>query len=474
MRYVKFLIGVFAILVALWVILGEQLSGASADAMVNARLVTLRSPIAGTLEIAPRELGSSLRRGEAVATTTDPLADVVRLNDLQMEVEIAQAVLAQADRDVADNEALIAGLAQRVETYRAHRVAELETRLAFARDRLWLLTGSADDGISLMMPPNGPAIADLPDETLDAPAATTAPDAVPAPAPQPGPVARADARPQDQASLALPPAPGERPLPPPAAEALPGVSDPDTEAGAERGNGLLDDDPTWLPGEPRSQALLISHARERVAVLEIELASAQAGAFLGDGYNDAPNAEQRRIELEGLLEQQRSAQKAAGERLTAVKARLDRERLGVNRFSSATISSPVDGTFWELRTANGETVQRGDAVAVLVDCGSAMVTASVTEQIYNSLQVGDSASFRPNGGTEVLSGTVNRLAGAGAETIYRNLAVAPSQKHLERYDVAIAVPALQGTGPGACTVGRTGRVFFDDRPLDIFRRLLRG
>lgn len=88
---------------------------------------------------------------------------------------------------------------------------------------------------------------------------------------------------------------------------------------------------------------------------------------------------------------------------------------------------------------------------------------------YNDLSPGDPARFRPSGGDATFEGTVARLAGSGAETIYRNLAIAPSVRHLERYDVAIVVAVLREDPELACAVGRTGQVFFQDRPLDWLR-----
>lgn len=116
-------------------------------------------------------------------------------------------------------------------------------------------------------------------------------------------------------------------------------------------------------------------------------------------------------------------------------------------------------------------MQRGDAVARLLDCGSTLVTLSVTESVYNTLNVGDAALFRLRGETGNFDATVLRLAGAGAATFYRNLAVAPSQKHLERYDVTLLVPGLAADPELRCAIGRTGRVFFDRRPLDWLRSL---
>ena len=45
MRIARLLIGVIVILVAGWIIVGEQMSGASANAVVNARISTVRAGI---------------------------------------------------------------------------------------------------------------------------------------------------------------------------------------------------------------------------------------------------------------------------------------------------------------------------------------------------------------------------------------------------------------------------------------------
>jgi len=129
----------------------------------------------------------------------------------------------------------------------------------------------------------------------------------------------------------------------------------------------------------------------------------------------------------------------------------------------------VDGLIWEVLAADGEQIQRGDPVLHLVDCSSTMVSLSVSESVYNTLEPGQVAGFRATGASRVLDATVSRLAGAGAATVYRSLAVAPSQKHLERYDVTLLVNGLRDLPELSCAIGRTGRVFFDRRPLDLLR-----
>lgn len=390
MKYGRLILGLVAIVVAVWIIVGEQMSGATADAVVNAPIVTVRATVAGNLTVPTRQLGGRITQGEVLASIQDPVVDRIRLDDLLMEARLEEATRVQIEALLSDTQAIRDTLVARTAIFREERLQELRTRLAHAEARLAILDAQGA----------------IPDD--------------------------------DQQLL------------------LDAVGD-----GTDR-----------LPGEPRLDALVLDHARERVAVLQIALRAAEQNVFLGDGYNDAPNAEQRAIELESEIAALQSRLIEAQERSAAVRERADRERLRVNSLTGGDVSSPVTGLLWEVLQANGVNVQRGDPLLRLVDCQGAVVTGSVTEGVYNALSIGDAAKFRLAGASSVYDATVARLAGSGAETIYRNLAVAPSQRHLERFDVALIVPQLAQSGPEACMIGRTGRAFFDARPLDAFRRLL--
>ncbi len=153
--------------------------------------------------------------------------------------------------------------------------------------------------------------------------------------------------------------------------------------------------------------------------------------------------------------------------LDAYDVRTERELSRLVGLRGDTLSSQVNGVLWQELTADGVNVQRGDPIMQVADCDSVLVTLSVSETIYNSISTGDTATFRPLGGNQVMQGTVARLAGAGAASVYSNMAVSPSEEHLERYDVALVVPELRADPTGGCSIGRTGRVFFDERPFDI-------
>lgn len=387
--YARMAIGVAIVLIAIWVIVTEQMSGASADATINARLVTVRSPVAGEVDMPRRGFGSRVSAEEVIANVQDVLVDGVRLDDLAMERQLAAAAVARLQMLETETLAVMDGLSTRSERFRAEKISELEVRLEAARERLAILeSGDIPDGLA--------------------------------------------------ADLAL----------------------------------AQDEDGNRLPLEPRLPQLWINYARERVETLEIALRAAEDGVFLGDGFNDAPYAEQRLVALQGELAAYAADLTEAETRLAVVTAREAAERRRVSRSGGADLVSPVRGLYWEVLAADGATVQRGDPVARLLDCDSTIVTLSVTEGVFNRLSIGDPAVFRPRGESETYQGTVERLAGAGAATVYANLAIAPSQRHLERHDVTLSVPALRDTPALDCMVGRTGRVFFDARPLDRLRDLL--
>lgn len=215
----------------------------------------------------------------------------------------------------------------------------------------------------------------------------------------------------------------------------------------------------------------LANAQETVRSARINLAAAERGIFLGDGYNDAPYSEQRISELEVQRDQLQASAAVQASVLEALDARIRAEQLRVNRLSSASLQANVSGLIWDYLAVSGEAVQRGQDLVTLVDCQSTIVTLSVTERVYNGITLGSSAQFRMNGSDQLLSGVVTRVAGSGASTVYENLAIAPSERHLERFDVTLDVPALRQEPELFCLIGRTGRVFFEDRPLDWLRRV---
>jgi hypothetical protein len=111
-----------------------------------------------------------------------------------------------------------------------------------------------------------------------------------------------------------------------------------------------------------------------------------------------------------------------------------------------------------MMTSPGEDVQIGQPLLKVLDCSGSVITANVTESVYNRLQLGDHTTFEPNDGGAPISGTVVNLTGAAGAPA--NLAINPDALGKEPYRVTVA-PA--DAAAHDCTVGRTGRVIFARR-----------
>ncbi len=380
MRFTRLIIGFLVIVVAIGIIASEQLAGASADAVVNARLTTVRAPIAGTLTSQRRALGTSVSSGESLGTLQDPLVESVRLDDLVREQHGISAEILNLEHNIAAVEEALRSLSDRTRIYHVERLRQLEAEV---RSTAALK-----------------AIAEERAKTRSATGSTRARSAT-----------------------------------------------------------------------QRSADLELEDAKQRALMAEIALEAARRGVYLGDGYNDAPYSDQQTAELSLRLSSLKAELASARARSDALGERVAAERVRVSRLASAELVSNVRGRVWEVIAGSGEMVQRGQDILKLVDCDSTIVTLSVSESVYNRLKPGDSAVFRAGGDGRAFAGTVTRLAGSGAETVYRNLAIAPSARHLERYDVSLLSPALNDDPGLGCAVGRTGRVFFEARPLDFLRSL---
>lgn len=395
MRSIKIIAGLTFVILALFVIFREQTAGVSGDAFVNARISTIRAPIAGTFQLVSRPLGARISRGDALGALSDPLVDNIRLSDLLQQRAEALAEIDRLDRTGNAIESAIEELRAQAASHRKERTEQLRA-----------LVESADASRSA-----------------------------------------ADAR-LRYAELSL-----ER-------------SRRLSKQGIRTGESLEE-----AQSSAEVAALNLRNAEESSRVARINLGAAERGILLGDGYNDTPSSGQRISELQARKAEIDANAEAQSAIFNALEASIRTERLRVNQLTSSALQANVSGLVWDYLAVSGETVQRGQELLRLVDCDSAIVTLSVTERVYNGIQLGSSASFRMNGSGRLLQGTVTRVAGSGAAAVYENLAIAPSERHLGRFDVTLDVPALREDEELRCLVGRTGRVFLENRPLDWLRRL---
>jgi multidrug resistance efflux pump len=196
---------------------------------------------------------------------------------------------------------------------------------------------------------------------------------------------------------------------------------------------------------------------ERRKATQVELAAAQNGTFVSDGYNDTSESAQRGLEVELQLADVDARLTGASNELTVLSQDLVRETKRQEKLSTAVIRASISGRLWEVMTAPGEHVNAGQELMRLLDCSSANVSASVSETVYQKLWIGQPATFKPSGGGAEVKGSIVDLTGLAA--VASNNAIQPKALSGAPYHVTLRFPALDSNA--GCQISRSGLVTFD-------------
>lgn len=381
-RALKSLIGVALLVTVGWIPAQRLFQVSSVEAVVNARLVKVRAPIAGVVASNGDDLkvGGILTKGVPLVAVSNPRADRGQLTSaterLQRLEDDRQAVATKLDT----LEGLRADLRTQLTAFRTDRIRQIGAQVAEA------------------------------DAQISAAEATLARD-------------RAQAN----------------------------------RLSSLKGEGVA----SMSAYEDATSAAAISEAKLRQAraarqSLVIERDALEHGTYLGDGYNDQPRSAQRLDELAETIASLQAQARTDDMQISTAKATVAHERQSYALQHEASLTSPVSGKIWQVLTSPGEQVVAGQELMTLVDCSQTVVTAAVSEAVYNSLSVGTPATFTFREGGAPLKGKVVQLSGVAAAS--SNFAIIPSALKKGSYRVTVAVD-----DPGhanACAVGRTGRVVF--------------
>ena len=382
-RLLKVAVGALLVLAVGWLPVRTLLQTTSTEAVINARLITLRAPIEGEVGagLGATAVGMQLEPGAGVMKIVNRRAERGRLDDLNRLITRLESerVGLTARRD--DLQAMHTDLSEQTRAFMDGRLRQLEARSA-----------------------------ELTSE-----------------------IAAAAANRQE----------AERAL----ARALP-LAESQTIT-----NASLEKVKRDVTVTTETHAAL----RHRLAGIEVEAASLRKGVFIGDSYNDRPRSSQRADEVAQRLSEVTATLREHETQLANLRGELTDETKRFAELAAADLSAPVRGSVWEVMTAPGETVVRGQELVRLLDCSGVVVTATVGETAYNRLRIGDPATFRLRGESRDHQGRIIGLTGVAAAPA--NLAIQPSALAKEPYRVTVALPGL--ATPGQCDVGRTGRVTFE-------------
>ncbi|MHC6157954.1 HlyD family efflux transporter periplasmic adaptor subunit [Bradyrhizobium elkanii] len=379
-RLLKVGIGLAIVTVFGWLPLRAVLQTSSVEAVVNARIVTLRSPIDGTVSAKPQKSTqlSVVREGDAILHVVNARGDRARLDDLRRQMSRLENERPSLAAKLAAAETAQQDLARQASQFRDGRILQLEARIA----------------------------------EIEAAAAR-----------------------REEAVAAV-----------------------------ERASSLIKSgsvSTVEMARLTREQAIAQQTeigARRRLDAAKVELTAARNGTYLGDSYNDRPSSVQREEEMRQRVSDLRADLAHADAEIDWLTHEIAAEQLHYVNRAEADIKAPVGGRIWEMMTSPGEDVRAGQPLLKLLDCSGAVVTANVTESVYNGLKLGEQASFEPNDGSAALQGEIVNLTGASGAPA--NLAINPDALNKEPYRVTVSMPALDTTGKD-CAVGRTGRVVFN-------------
>ena len=162
-----------------------------------------------------------------------------------------------------------------------------------------------------------------------------------------------------------------------------------------------------------AEQTLLSLGHRRTA-LDVELAALKTGIYVGDSYNDRPQSLQRADDLSLRLNELGADIEQRQARLALLRTELVGEQQRYAERSEANLASPVRGSVWEIMTAPGESVARGQDLVRLLDCSGLVVTATVGETAYNHLRIGDHARFRFRGESKDYEGRILGLTGVAS------------------------------------------------------------
>jgi multidrug resistance efflux pump len=383
-RIGKAAVGLLLLLVLGWMPVRALLQTTSTEAVVNARLISLRASIEGEIE-QPRKgvnIGSELVAGQAVLRIVNGRAERGRLADLRRLIDQLSNEREGITARINELTALYNDLGNQVRAFQEGRVRQLTERAAELRSEL--------------------AAAHINRDT--------------------------------------------------AAKALARI-EPILASGSITATTL--EKYTREAQVTVETYLTIQH---RLAALEVELQAVQQGTFIGDSYNDRPRSSQRVDELGQRLGELKADLRERDARLLTLRKELTEETKVFGENSAAEIVAPVASRVWEMLTAPGESVVRGQDLIRLLDCSGLVVTATVGEGVYNRLYLGQSATFQLRGEYAAHAGRIISLTGVSAAPA--NFAIQPSAMVKEPYRVTVRLTDLDQASQ--CKVGRTGRVTFGE------------
>ncbi|HEV7478951.1 MAG TPA: HlyD family efflux transporter periplasmic adaptor subunit, partial [Roseiarcus sp.] len=374
-RFLKIALGIGLVVAFGWAPLRAMLATTSVEAIVNARIETIRAPIEGIVQAPGEKTNWSSTAAPPKLTINNPYADRSRLDELRRDLNTLESQEETLGRQSQLTQTALDTISRQAEKYRAGRLKLIDARLA--RQTAELQATSA--------------------KTSQTTASKQRSDHL-----------------QQTGFI----------------------------SGAESDRVQYE----WNAATSAEAA-----AQKRLEETKVEHDAVADGVFIGDSYNDSPSSIQRETELKmkkGELDAQLAGVRT---QITHINDQIAEEEVRFKLRSEAAVVLPSIGRVWEMLVGPGEFVNKGQDLMRVLDCSHPIVSANVDERVYNRLEVGSPATFRPLQDGKTYHGTVINLTGAAGAPA--NFAIAPINLRKSPFYVTIAMDDMDAAG---CSIGRTG------------------
>jgi multidrug resistance efflux pump len=135
-RIVKFSIGAALLGVGALTTYQQVVVRVSREAVINARVASVRAPMDGIVKTAPTNPGRAVQAGALIGNIEDPMADDARVFQLQQDAQATERERAALSRRVADLQQARSDAEAQAEAYRVGRVRQDELHVDEARASL--------------------------------------------------------------------------------------------------------------------------------------------------------------------------------------------------------------------------------------------------------------------------------------------------------------------------------------------------
>ena len=132
----KIVLGAALLAVGVLTIYEHVIVRVSREAVINARIVSIRAPMDGLVEGAATSPGAAVRAGIAIGAIQDPTADDARVFQLDAEVKATKREGKALSRRLVDLERARAEASAQADAYQLGRVRQVELRIEEARANL--------------------------------------------------------------------------------------------------------------------------------------------------------------------------------------------------------------------------------------------------------------------------------------------------------------------------------------------------